>query len=104
MKAAIVCSQGEVITACYSSTPHYTMNSHEDNIIRLMRTALRDVGEVVGGTYMRRIRDLDPPSMVSLNQEGELRPNTFFDICCKVRQSCLLLQTTFTYACQILLC
>ena len=95
MKAAIACHQGEAITACYSSTPHYTMNSHEDNIIRLLRTALRDVGEMAGGSYMRRIRDLDPPSMTSLNHEGELRPNTFFDICCKVWLSHPLLQTAF---------
>ena len=66
------------------------MNSHEDNIIRLLRVALRDVGEFAGGSYIRHIRDLDPPSMTSLNQEGELRPNTFFDICCKVCLSCLL--------------
>ncbi len=71
------------------------MNSHEDNIIRLLRVALRGVGEFAGGSYMRRIRDLDPPSMTSLNQEGELRPNTFFDICCKVWLSCLLLHYAF---------
>ena len=71
------------------------MNSHEDNIIRLLRTALKDVGQLAGGSYMRRITELDPPSMTSLDQEGELRPNTFFDICCKVVLPCLLLQTAY---------
>ena len=85
--------QGEAITAYYSSTPNYTMNSHEHNIMRLLRAALRDLRQLPEGSYMRRIRELDPPHMTSLNREGELRPNTFFDICCKVVLSCLLLDT-----------
>ncbi|CAK0784330.1 hypothetical protein CVIRNUC_007534 [Coccomyxa viridis] len=75
----------ERIAPLYSSASQYTMSEQEENIVRLLRNALQE-GSVqdAGGTYMRQIRDLDPPHMVSVNQEGSSRANTFFDICCKV--------------------
>ncbi len=79
------CAQDEQITAYYSSAPQYTMNSREENIVRLLRTALRDIHEQdAGASYMRRIRDLDPPNMMTLDQQGQPWRNSFFDICCKV--------------------
>ena len=78
-------AQEEHIAPLYSSASQYTMSGQEENIVRLLRSALQE-GSVqdAGGTYMRQIRDLDPPHMVSVNQEGYSRANTFFDICCKV--------------------
>ena len=75
-----ICAQEERIAPLYSSASQYTMSEQEENIVRLLRSALQEAG----GTYMRQIRDLDPPHMVSVNQEGYSRANTFFDICCKV--------------------
>lgn len=78
-------AQEQEVTAYYSSAPHYTMNERESNIVRLLRNALRDLPEQHAvGTYIRRIQELDPPNMTSLNHQGESEPNTFFDICCKV--------------------
>ena len=80
-----ICAQEERIAPLYSSASQYTMSEQEENIVRLLRNALQE-GSVqdARGTYMRQIRDLDPPHMVSVNQEGSSRANTFFDICCKV--------------------
>ena len=89
------CVQDEQITAYYSSAPQYTMNSREENIVRLLRTALRDLhGQDAGGSYLRRIRDLDPPNMMTIDQEGEPWRNSFFDICCKV---CMSPRKSHTY-------
>ena len=77
--------QDERIIPLVSSATQYTMSNHEENIVRLLRSALQEEpAQDAGGIYMRRIRDLDPPNMVSVNQEGHARANTFFDICCKV--------------------
>lgn len=56
--------------------------------MKLLRNALKEIPrQDAGATYMRRIQDLDPPNMTSLNEQGEPQANTFFDICCKVRCS-----------------
>jgi hypothetical protein len=64
------------------------MSADEETIVRLLRNALKELPrQDAGATYMRRIQDLDPPNMTSLNEQGELQANTFFDICCKVQCS-----------------
>lgn len=61
------------------------MNEREENIVRLLRNALQEVSvQDAVSIYMHRIRDLDPPNMQSVDQEGRPQANTFFDICCKV--------------------
>ena len=58
-----ICAQEERIAPLYSSASQYTMSEQEENIVRLLRNALQE-GSVqdAGGTYMRQIRDLDPPT------------------------------------------
>jgi hypothetical protein len=64
------------------------MNAHEETIVRLLRNALKTMPrQDAEGTYMRRIQDLDPPNMISLDEQGQPQANTFFDICCKVPHS-----------------
>jgi hypothetical protein len=81
-------SQGQEFTPYFSSSPQYTMNEREANIIRLLRTFMAANAENPPGRslkYLMSINELDPQNMYEEDEEGNKTYNTFFDLCCKVR-------------------